>query len=646
MVSLKVYKNNAMKKTLTLSIILLNTLIINGQDKNAIDATRTEIEVTFLGEKYMEWEQDEFLPSISDLSHMNKSSDETANKAYKEGRAEAKLANAKPFGGLASSSSLGKTESANLNVVGGFSALSTQGTPSDNSIAINTQGVMIAAVNSNLRYYSSNGTASTGSINLSTFFANPNNGNLNSNNICDPVVTFDPEANRFIVMAITCDFSASAQSQILLAFSKTENPLQGWNVYQFTGSPGVFTQNMLFDYPKVGVSNHDVFISGNFFRLSNGSYAESGVYQIDKTIGFSGGSYTSASGGAIVFTGISGNPFTLVPATNGQSGGYGDHMYLVASRSGLSSPTSQIKFYEINTYVQNNPTITLTDLFLNESYEGPVDAIQNGSNVTLSTGDTRGMDAIYVDGTIHFVFHCLGPDDYNAIKYVRIIKNGSNWSVNDMLINASQVELAYPSIASMGWTPSDQAVAILMDYSSADDYPGVAAVFVSHEMEASNILAVKQGTNPVTQFNQGGSTRWGDYSGLSRLQGASTPTAFGYGMYGSTGNFWNNYVVQLQSQQGPVSNKAVGISQPEIVSYPNPVFDVWTSKLNITEGGRLDVVIYSVDGRKVKDLYTADLRSGEHEFRFNKGALSPGNYIISFTLDEEQIASEKIQVVE
>ncbi len=643
-----------MKNTILIALALANCFIINGQQNNAGDAKRSQINIEYLGESYPDWDDEDYLPSIIDLSHMNKSDNEELHSQYKQEAVanspkDEDISNA----GLAANTGLQKTESANLSLLGSFDALTTQGTPSDNSIAVNTQGRVIVAVNSNLRYYNINGTAASGYVNLHNFFANPKNGSLASNNICDPVVKFDPEAKRFIVMAITCDFSSTAQSQILIAFSKTEDPLQGWNVYQFSGSPSnVFSQSMLFDYPKLGVSNHDVFITGNFFKLSNGGYQESGVYQIDKTIGYSGGNYTSGSGSAIVFTGISGNPFTLVPATNGQLGGYGNNMYLMASKPTGSMATHQIKLYEINTYVQNNPTITLTSLYTTQPYYPAIDISQKGSNIRLAAGDSRGMDAIYLDGTVHFVFHVKVDNYYTGIEYIRAKKTGTNWNVDDMLISVNQTSLAFPSIASLGWSNDDQAVGILMDYASPADYPGVGAIFVSHEMEPSQIIAVKQGSKPVTQYSQLSQdqsyyfTRWGDYSGISRYYGTTPPQVVGYGMYGSSNNFWANNVSVLETQQGPLSNKAITGKEKDILTYPNPVLDVWTTKLNLSKSGRLDVSIYSVDGRKVKDLYTADLRKGDHEFRFNKGALSPGSYLVQFTFDNELMSTKKIQVAE
>ena len=105
-----------------------------------------------------------------------------------------------------------------------------------------------------------------------------------------PKIYFDPFRKRFIVFAQSCDRQYN-NSNIVLGFSHSNIPSDGWNFYRIKVSGAPFGINQWFDYPKLGISTDGVFISGNIFQNNGGEnndFIQSIVYQIDKDLGYEG----------------------------------------------------------------------------------------------------------------------------------------------------------------------------------------------------------------------------------------------------------------------------------------------------------------------------------------------------------------------
>lgn len=533
-----------------------------------------------------------------------------------------------------------KTRTNDPSLIIGYNALGNNGTPSDNTVAVNKNNQIICVVNSSLRTYNATtGAALASTVSLANFFATPQNGSLLSNSLCDPKVIFDPQAEKFIVFAQTCDGNSST-SQLLFAFSKTADPAQGWYFYTFTGNPSSsIGQSVWFDYPKLGVSNSDVFVTGNLFN-NNMNYVQSVVYQINKTKCYAGNTLTNSD--ALLWYNIDNNPFTMVPMSNGQSGGYGNNMYLVCTRNSF---TSSLALYEITNSTANNPQITSTLLPI-DTASSPANAIQKGTTVDLDLGDSRGMDGFYLNGTIHYVFHCDVGQGYSGVNYSRISKVGGNWTLKKRIIKIAGKDLGFPAISSMGWTPQDQSAIIGFNYASTNDFPGMKAVYVDNDMTVSAPIEIKTGTGYASVVPSGGVTRWGDYSGMSRVQNATKPTAWHFGMYGNTSHSWTNHFAKISTNGWPLENSQIEAETTDVTVYPNPVReDIFFANLELPASGTVDVDLVDMTGRVIRHIYTGPGTKGDNLFTFNQGALATGQYSVRFALDKKVIRNEQISVI-
>ncbi|MBP6624201.1 MAG: T9SS type A sorting domain-containing protein [Chitinophagaceae bacterium] len=630
-----------MKKIL-LGIILLQSLNAMTQDVRvqAGSGYRTHVEVKYLGFYLPESDDVNLVPNYQSLISKNESENQEALEKLKEEKMLLKKKFIAENPDLQSSDKKTRASFEPVLVVG-YNALGNSGTPSDNTIAVNKNNQLVAVVNSSLRYYNaSTGVALQGVIGLQNFFSTPQNTPLLSNNLCDPKVIFDPQTEKFILFAQTCEGNSST-SQILLAFSKTADPTQGWYFYAFSGNQSAaIGQNGWFDYPKIGVSAHDVFVTGNIFS-DNFNYIESVIFQIDKTKCFAGSSL--GSGDASIFSGISNSPFTMVPMTNGQTGSYGNSMYLVSTGQTFSG--SRLQVYEINDVVQNNPQIS-TQLVSIPSAGSPANAVQKGSSVELNTGDNRGQDGFYLNGRIHYVFHSDVGNGYAGVNYSRLKRENSSWVLeNNQTIKATGKDYTYPTIASMGWNGNDNSAIIQFNYASNTDYPGMKAVFMNENAVASAPIEIKTGLGYADVISQGGETRWGDYCGMSRVQNATTPTAWCFGAFGATNHTWTNHFAKISTTAWPVGTTQVEAPKTEITVYPNPVVeDIFYMNLDVQLAGTLEVNLLDLNGRNIRRIYKQDVNAGPGKFSFNKAGLAAGTYIIEVSVNQKSIQHEKIVV--
>lgn len=634
---MKIFIRMKLISSVTLLFLVLGHQAISQKTigTKAGSARVTPIEGHFHGFRTIQSDDLELEPTLVNLPSENESADKNKLDKIKKEKLKQKMAFLSNYKEGDFQELEKKTRGLNPVVVSSYVGVANAGTPSDNSCAVNNSNVLVAMVNSNMRTYNTTtGAGLSSTVNIDNFF----NSLPNSNNTCDPKVIYDQEANRFIAFAQTCD-AQSATSDLLLAFSKTADPAAGWYFYTFSGNPSTITQDVWFDYPKIGVSNKDLFISGNFFDDAF-SYVESGIYQIDKIKCYSGAPLVN--GDALFWSSLDGNPFTMVPMSNGQAGGYGNNMYLVSTAPSFGG--NQLNVYEITNSVHNSPQMTMDVIGLPDVSD-PGDGVQKGTSILLKTGDARAMDGFYLNGIIHYVCHMDVGSGYCGFKYVRLAKNGT-WGISKQAnVKITGKDIAFPSVASFGFNQNDQGAILTFDYCSSTEYPGMKAVYFDHNFTQSGFVEVKTGTGPVTYLAQNGVTRWGDYSGIGRVHNASKPTVWCFGMTGNTSNNWTNYFAQLTTSDFPLENQEVKVETTQTQVYPNPIT---TEKCSITvdfpEAGNIVINLLDLNGRIVRNVFNGNSGKGEKVFSFNKGALAEGNYVLSIALNNKIIHHEKISV--
>jgi len=503
--------------------------------------------------------------------------------------------------------------------------LNNGSSPADNSIAVSNNGVLVSVSNTLIEMYSASGQLLYSNT-IDVFFNDPT-----ISNVCDPLVIFDSGVNKFIFFAQECT-GVSTNSNLLICFSTTNNPLDGWYNYKLSGDP--FSQNNWFDYPKMAVSTSELYITGNLFNNSD-VFNQSAIFQIEKNNGFVGGTINSQ-----VWAGndLTGTPFTLLPVSYGQQGNYGPGCYLVATNSGGDN---KIWLYDLTGDISSaNETINAYEFNCNP-YSIAAPGYQQGTTYKLDNGDCRALSGFYLNGVIHFVFHSDIGSGYNGINYNRLDLNA--WSLQNATYGASGYEYSYPSVASFATSPTDKTVVIGYLRTGSSIKPQIRAVSCNSGMTWVSSILVKSGISFNSHLPMPNNVcRWGDYTGITRLHNSPVPVLWMNGMFANNNHEWDTWIAQINTT-GNTSVEDLSV-QSDVLVYPNPSSAKFSIEFFCRNSGDLKLDLISSSGQSVKILIDRNTSSGKKNFSFDSSNLEKGIYFLRIELNGKLIQTEKIVV--
>ncbi|MDD3875208.1 MAG: T9SS type A sorting domain-containing protein [Bacteroidales bacterium] len=502
-------------------------------------------------------------------------------------------------------------------------------TPPDNSMAVSNGGYIVTANNDGVEYYNTSGSYLYFNY-WSDFF---NNSALTSM-IYDPKVIYDASADRFVMAVL--HGTTPATSKVLVCFSKSNNPLNGWWTYTLSGNP--LSDNSWFDYPGLGVSNNEIYITGNLFS-SQGTFNQAIIYQIQKSNGYSGSNINFQYWHSLNATPYP--AFSLVPASLGQTGSYGPGIYLVSSKSGGDN---RIRLWDITDDMSGSPQVNSYTINVSTAYSPVPNSSQPGTSNTLDNGDCRIQNAFYLNGLIHYVLHSDIGQGWNGIHYNRLtISNLSNQSATFGL--QGSYDYSYPAVASFATSSSDKSVMIAFLRASGSLYPEVRVVNCDNNMQWSGSVLVKSGETYVNFLS--GDQRWGDYTGIARKHNSSTPRVWLAGCYGASipnQNVYNTYKTWVAEVYGGASAdiNETDATEDALSVFPNPVYDFVNVLFTVDTREEVTIELNDIEGRLIKLLYRDTPKPGENKLTFNKGALSRGTYFVTIKTTSKIIKNERI----
>lgn len=520
---------------------------------------------------------------------------------------------------------------AQLNLSANFKGnIFNGGAPPDNTLAISTSGYIVSMINANIAYYTTNGNLLwAGSF--WELFKDPTLTEI----IYDPIVLFDSEENRFVLIAV--HGFTSATSKLLIGFSKTDNPADGWFTYKLSGNP--LNNSCWLDYPKLGISNNEIFITGNLYNDLTG-FSQSIIYQITKSNG-----YTGKSLDWITWSNINGSPVNIIPASYGQKGNYGPGLYFVSQ-----SPASgnAVDLFEITNEINKNPQLTHNRIFKSD-YSPSGNSKQLGTPVELITGDCKIMNAFYLNGIVHYVFQ----EDYQNTNFTGINYNQLNVSTRtntSYVLGKVGFDYAYPSVASYGTSATDQAVIICFLNSGATLFPETRAVLFDNSKTWSSPILIRKGDNFVDAFQFDNTVRWGDYSGICYRYNPAGPEVWLSGCYGSTQtlfnvnyNCFNAWIGQISETVLTSTDDEINKSSPLSV-YPNPVIDFFTVEFEVPETLAVTIEITDLSGKNTQTLFQGTLKKGKNLLTFNKQAANRGINLVRISIQDRLLLTKKLVV--
>ena len=507
---------------------------------------------------------------------------------------------------------------------------SVETTPPDNTIAISNNGYIISANNDGIEYYSF-----TGQLLYFDFWFDFFNDSELGGTIFDPRVIYDSERDRFVLVLL--HGASSFSSKVLLCFSKTNNPLHGWWIYKFDGN--ALNNNCWLDYPGLGVSNNEVYVTGNLFQGS--SFQQPIIFQIEKNAGFNGESLNWQ-----YWYNLSNDPieaFTLVPASYGHQGNYGPGIYFVSSES---IGDEKVVVWDLTDDMSGSPDL-FQYVYSSAAYSPAADAYQSGSVDQLDNGDCRILDAFYLNGIVHYVHNTDIGDGWSGISYNRVSLTNSSVTSSTLGIK-HQYDFAYPALASFSKQPEDPSVMIAFLRSSPNSFPECRVVNCDANMEWSPSVLVKNGETYIDFLSN--NERWGDYTGMTRWHSTSEPIVWMAGSYGadipsqSTFNTYKTWIAEIESG-GAVHTKDL-VHEIPVTVFPNPSYDLVQILFTTTVSEEIIIQLTTIDGHFIKQLYRDTPKVGENKLSFNKGMLSPGTYLITFHSKNGLLKNEKLVIAD
>jgi hypothetical protein len=423
--------------------------------------------------------------------------------------------------------------------------------PPDNNLAISNAGDIVTCTNSHIYYYNSSGMLIY-SASYETFFGNTNYI------LYDPKILFDPVSNRFIMVVL--QGNTPAFTRVLLCYSKSNDPTDGWWVYSLNGDVG--GNGNWFDYPNLAISTNEVFITGNLFNASD-NFQTAVIYQVDKVNGYNGNTINF-----LTWSNLYSAPFTLVPVSYGQSGNYGPGIYLVSTDEN-GTGTDQLRLYEISNDLSNSPTCNAYSVA--GSFASVGNAPQSGTTTLLDNGGNRIRNGFYLNGIVHFVLSDqYGATGYNGIQYNRLTVSGLSNSSHSFGLDG--YDYSYPSVASYGTSSTDKTVIIAFLRSSSTIFPEFRVVECDDAGAWSGSVQVKAGETYIHVNPTGGVERWGDYTGIVRKDN-TTPEIWVAGCFGEAvtagGHKYGTWLAQITDCTRPAKPVVISGNTPACRSQVN-----------------------------------------------------------------------------
>lgn len=502
------------------------------------------------------------------------------------------------------------------------------GTPLDNHLAISKNGKVVAVQNSNFGVYNTNGQQ------LQQRSLSSISSSLGLNNTkYDPRVIYDPLHDRFILVFL--NGSSPSTSRVIVGFSATNDPAGAWFMYALNGNlrdNQVITQDVWTDFPSIGISTEELFITGNLFTYQ-GQGLGAGIWQIPLSEGYVGATLNPE----VYVT----NYFALCPVT-GATQPYGPDMYFIRTQVGNSD---NLYVHYITNSIANGGTLNLpVTLNLTLNYTFPPDAPQKNSSLTLSGNDNRVQSAYLENNIIVFALNS-SLNNKNIIYYGMVYLNslGLGFAFADALYIVSEdFSIAYPHVVYAGCSGTNGNNSIIfVDYSSPNNFPGVGAIAVNSDGDYSEMVIAYEGNGPIG-FGTSSPYRWGDYTGAFLRQDGSNEI-WAYGAVGSSVGVNTPRLVKMTSNLcQTTSSESQTPSTTSIQISPNPFIQELSFEFDVPLTAEYDFLLYDIQGKLVRNLLSEKLYQGKAKFTMNLNALSAGTYFIKVTQNQNVLFLQKV----
>ncbi len=576
------------------------------------------------------------------------------------------------------------------------------GIPSDNTLAISNDGIILLSMNSTVYAYDFN-IDTTVITNEFISLRQIGNGTFSST-YYDPKLFYDPSVDRFI-LAFLKDFDPQ-NSEIVICFSSSSDPNDQWYVYNLPGNP--LDNNRWTDFPAIAVTDDKLYFTANLIIPDVSwqiGFDGSVIWEMDKHKGFSGEEDIDI----VFYNDIKYNDRfirNLHPVQGAD--GIAHSMYFLSNRNfDIQNDTIFVLHLE-------GEELDVKALRTDLPYGVPPNARQFDTDTTdptggLQTNDARVLGAILFEDEIQFVANTRNPETgFSAIYHGFVFLMDGQPEVFGNILGDSIKDYGYPNIAWTGNENCDRETIIAFNHSSFEDFPGNTAIYYSNEGFYSPAKTIIEGYNYVNRLPTD-YERWGDYYGLQRKYNEPGMVA-SFGYLALENNLNSGYLVELISpdtskmhvQLSPQFNEGVCAHQLKAITangippysfrwnnstdftdddlllnicngdtvilevkdardcieaftyvfpkgkldenvnvYPNPTNDFIAVAFDMEETGKVTATIFDMSGRKVHEVASLTAKAGKNEFTMFLHPLAAGSYVLRLQLGDTNEVSHK-----
>ncbi|MDQ3050555.1 MAG: T9SS type A sorting domain-containing protein [Bacteroidota bacterium] len=488
--------------------------------------------------------------------------------------------------------------------------------PNDNDVAVSNGDQVCSVTNTSIWSRDQVNNMTYGTFNLHTITSSLG---LQQEEF-DPKVLYDPSSNRFIMVCL--NGFTDTTSNILLGFSQDSTSYNGWNFYALPGNP--LNNNLWTDFPMISVTDDELFITVNL--LYNDSTWQAGfnqtvIWQIPKIEG-----YTGVTLNPLLHYDILHNnePLRNLCPVKGGSTTYGPNQYFLSNRN-FALENDTIFLVEVSGVINTPPpTVTVSPVVSNLGYRMPVNALQPFAD-SLIVNDARILGAYYENNSIQFVFNTLDTTSGQVVIYHGTMDLQSVPTINASLYVNDTLDLAYPNIAYAGTGPADNTAVISVLMSSPTLFPGTAAFKYDGAGLYSPLTIIKTGMSYTNMLV--GNERWGDYTGCQTRYNMPG-WVWVNGSYSLVNHTTRTWIGELTVSSG-VSVNEIQAADVDLNLYPNPSEERVSIDFNAGSDGLITIIIYTMEGKEIKQLYSGSLTKGSNSFSFNITSLVAGNYFVT-----------------
>ncbi len=505
------------------------------------------------------------------------------------------------------------------------------GTPLDNHLAIGNAEQPISTINTHMLVTNNTGFW-LGSYKLDEFFAAVGT----NTRFFDPRVIYDPEQDRFILVLINA--SECAESQIVLAFSKSNNPKGSWNLYALDGcidDDGTFA-----DYPMIAITKTELFLTYNEVHSDSSwqtGFMGTQIHQINKLSGFNGETLTRKVWRDIRYNGRFLR--NICPVRNADES-LPEDMYFLSNRNFDLTNDTVFVLHLTGQALDTNATLDISYRVMDQAYGAPPYAAQTRDS--MDTNDARVLDAFRLGDEIQYVHNTMDfSTGRSSVYHGTISTNAFAGTGSGHIVGHPTDYLGYPGIAWTGHDPSEHDAIIVVSHCSPVHHPGGSAVYSDGLGQYSDFVTIIQGTKPVDMLT-GPIERWGDYIGIQRFypQPGSVWISCSYGRQGNVNEAW---IAKLARDEQMVATQDPAMHAVSLQTYPNPTEDYVTIEVDNPEGKRLSVSLCDASGTPVHPLFDAlPPYAGKASLHFSMKPLPPGIYIVRVSVGGEQLLSRRV----